>query len=280
MNRINAKFRQFHSEKRCGLVAYVTCGDPDPETTIAVIRALEAAGADAIELGVPFSDPIADGAVIQEASQRALSRGTSIRDVLAIASEIRKSSAIPMIAFSYLNPILRYGVERFAEDAAAAGIDGVLLTDLPPEAAGELRAALKAKKLATVFLLAPTSTDVRVKAVDRATDGFVYYVSTTGVTGTRRDLDPALLERLDQVRAQLKHPIAVGFGVSEHEHYSLLKDHCDAVVVGSAIVRAVAAGDSAGAPERAAAVVRTILGTKLSRFLGVPRSSSEAWERQ
>ncbi len=260
MNRINAKFKTLRSRKRCGLVAYVTCGDPDLATTIAVIRALEAAGADAIELGVPFSDPIADGAVIQEASQRSLTRGTSIKDVLYVAREIRRDSDIPLIAFSYLNPIMRYGTERFATDAAAAGIDGVLLTDLPPEAAGELRTALKSRKLATVFLLAPTSTDVRVKAVDRATDGFVYYVSTTGVTGTRRDLDPALLERLDQVRSQLKHPIAVGFGVSEHEHYSLLKDHCDAVVVGSAIVKAVASGDAAGAPVRAADVVRRILG--------------------
>jgi tryptophan synthase alpha chain len=260
MNRINATFRKLREEKRCGLVAYVTCGDPDRQTTVAVIRALEAAGADAIELGVPFSDPIADGAVIQEASQRALAHGTSIRDVFAIATEIRRSSSIPLIAFSYLNPIMRYGVERFAADAAFAGIDGVLLTDLPPEAAGELRKALKGKRLATVFLLAPTSTDARVKAVDRATDGFVYYVSTTGVTGTRRDLDPALIERLDQVRAQLQHPIAVGFGVSEHEHYELLKDHCDSVVVGSAIVRAVGSGDAAGAPERAAAVVRRILG--------------------
>lgn len=259
MNRINERFKRLGKEKRCGLVAYVTCGDPDPQTTVAVVRELEAAGADVIELGVPFSDPIADGAVIQEASQRALARGTTIRDVFDIARQVRATSSIPLIAFSYLNPIVRYRAERFANDAADAGIDGVLLTDLPPEASSDVRAALRAKGLVTVFLLAPTSTAARIKAVDRATDGFVYYVSTTGVTGARRELDPALVARLDEVRGAIRHPIAVGFGISEHEHYLALRDHCDAVVVGSAIVRAVAAGDSTGAPGRAAAVVRRIL---------------------
>ena len=258
MNRVDALFRKLKAEQRCGLIAYVTCGDGD---TVRIVEDLEAAGADAIELGIPFSDPIADGPVIQAAAQRALAKGTTIRDVFAIARKIRESSEIPLIAFSYLNPILRYGPERFAADAAAAGIDSLLLTDLPPEDGDDVRKAMHAHGLGTIFLLAPTSTDARIKAIDRASDGFVYYVSTTGVTGARSELDPGLLVRLDEVRSKLRNPIAVGFGISKREHYELLKDHCDAIVVGSAIVRAIADGDPAGAPERAASVVASILDT-------------------
>jgi tryptophan synthase alpha chain len=244
---------------RCALIAYITCGDPDRETTPRIIEALEAAGADAIELGVPFSDPIADGPVIQAAAQRALVHGTSIEDVFTIARTVRQRSQIPLIAFSYLNPIICFGIERFAKCASEAGIDSVLITDLPPEASKEIRATFRVHKLGMIFLLAPTSTDARISAIDRASDGFVYYVSTTGVTGTRTDLDPALLTRLDEIRGKLRKPIAVGFGISRHEHYELLRDHCDAIVVGSAIVRAIANGDAEGAPSRAAAVVQDIL---------------------
>ena len=251
MNRVEALFKRLKKERRCGLIAYVTCGDGD---TVRIVEELEAAGADAIELGIPFSDPIADGPVIQAAAQRALQNGTTTRDDFAIARAIRSQSEIPLIAFSYLNPVLRYGPAAFARDAKAAGIDSLLLTDLPPESAAELRAAMHAEELGTVFLLAPTSTDARIRAIDKASDGFVYYVSTTGVTGTRSDLDPALLTRLDEVRSKLKHPIAVGFGISRHEHYENLRTRCDAIVVGSAIVRAIGNGESAGA------VVRGILG--------------------
>ena len=260
MNRVDALFKKLRAEKRCGVIAYVTCGDPDRDTTIRVIQELERAGADAIELGVPFSDPIADGPVIQAASMRALRGGTTIADVYAVARAVRESSNIPLIAFSYLNPILRYGAERFAIEAKDAGIDSLLLTDLPPEAAKELKKTLKSQGLGAVFLLAPTSSDARIAAIDRASDSFVYYVSTTGVTGTRRELDPSLLVRLDEIRSKLTHPIAVGFGISRHEHYELLRDHCDAIVIGSAIVRAIADGDAAGAPERAGAVVREVVG--------------------
>jgi tryptophan synthase alpha chain len=258
MNRVDALFKRLRKEKRCGLIAYVTCGDGD---TVSIVRALEEAGADAIELGIPFSDPIADGPVIQAASQRALRNGTRTVDVFGIAREIRKRSEIPLVAFSYLNPVLRYGMEAFAQHASDAGIDSLLLTDLPPEESGELRKALRARTMGSVFLLAPTSADARIRAVDRASDGFVYYVSTTGVTGARKELDPALLTRLDEVRAMLKHPIAVGFGISRHEHYELLREHCDAIVVGSAIVRAVHEGGA----EAAANVVRTILDRPLAR---------------
>jgi tryptophan synthase alpha chain len=256
VKRVDALFRRLKKEQRCGLIAYVTCGDGD---TVAIVNELVAAGADAIELGIPFSDPIADGPTIQAAAQRALARGTNIRDVFAIARALRATTDVPLIAFSYLNPILRYGPAAFARDAHEAGIDALLLTDLPPEAARELRNDLHAHHLGVIFLLAPTSSDARIQAIDRASDGFVYYVSTTGVTGTRSDMDPALVERLTEVRARLRHPIAVGFGISRPEHYALLRDLCDAIIVGSAIVRAIAEGDAEGAAARAGAVVRGIL---------------------
>jgi tryptophan synthase alpha chain len=259
VKRIKNRFRDFRLKHRCGLVAYVTCGDPDVATTIDIVLELERAGADVIELGVPFSDPIADGPVIQAAAHRALQQGTTLGDVLAAAREIRRQSEIPLIAFSYLNPVLRYGVSRFAREAAAAGFDAALITDLPPEAAGELRSALHQQGLGLIHLLAPTSSDKRAALIDRSSDAFVYYVSTTGVTGARRDLDPLLISRLREVRKFVKKPLAVGFGVSEREHYLRLHDSCAAVVVGSAIVRAIAAGDAKGAPQRAGEVVRGIL---------------------
>ena len=259
MKRVDALFRRLRREKRCGLIAYVTCGDPDSVTTTRIVLELERAGADAVEIGIPFSDPIADGPVIQAAAQRALSSGTTLVDVLRVAAEVRAASEMPLIAFSYLNPLLRFGIERFARDAAAAGFDGVLLTDLLPEASSEIRRTLHRYGLGLVFLLAPTSSEKRVGMVDRATDGFTYYVSTTGVTGARADLDPALAGRLDAIRARVKKPLAVGFGISKREHYDALRDRCDAVVVGSAIVRAIASGDAAGAPQRAAEVVRSIV---------------------
>ncbi len=260
MSRVRSLFKRLRAEHRLGLIAYITCGDPDRETTVRIIEALERAGADAIELGVPFSDPIADGPVIQAAAQRALAKGTTLADVFTIARAVRAKSEIPLIAFSYVNPVIRYSAERFAADAELAGIDAMLLTDLPPEAAGEVRNAIRAHRISGVFLLAPTSSDARTAMVDRASDDFIYYVSTTGVTGARKDLDPALLSRLAEVRAKVRKPLAVGFGISEHAHYAALRDRCDAIVVGSAIVRAIASGDPAGAPRRAADVVQRILG--------------------
>ena len=254
MSRVNSLFARLRKEVRCGLIAYITCGDPDSQTTVRIIEALKDAGADAIELGIPFSDPIADGPVIQAASQRALANGTKIDDVFAIARQI---SDVPLIAFSYLNPILRFGFERFAKRALSEGIDSVLITDLPVEASADVKSKLG--KLKSVFLLAPTSTSTRIAAVNRASDDFIYYVSTTGVTGARKELDSALLARLDEVRKKVTKPLAVGFGISEHAHYEALHDRCEAIVVGSAIVRAIADGDAAGAPDRAAAVVRRIL---------------------
>jgi len=254
MSRVAKLFKRLRSERRCGFIAYVTCGDPDVATTIRIIAALERGGADAIELGIPFSDPIADGPVIQAASQRALAGGMKIGDVFDIAARVRQESEIPLIAFSYLNPIMRYGFERFSDSAQKSGIDSVLVTDLSVDE------KLSLGKLGMIYLLAPTSTDARIAAVNRGSDDFIYYVSTTGVTGARKELDPALLARLAEVRKRVKKPLAVGFGISEHAHYLTLHDRCDAIVVGSAIVRAIGDGDAAGAPERAATVVRRILG--------------------
>lgn len=260
MNRVDRTFKRLRKEGRCGFVAYVTCGDPDAETTVRVIEELEAAGADSIELGIPFSDPIADGPVIQAASFRALQGGMTVSGCLEIAKKVRERSEIPIVAFSYLNPILRFGVERFARDAADVGVDAVLVTDLPPESSDEVRSALRRCGLHSIFLLAPTSPDDRVKLVGKRSGGFVYYVSTTGVTGTRRELDPELVDRLDAVREMVRPPLVVGFGVSAHDHYVALAPHCDAVVVGSAIVRAIHEGGRDGAAERAGEVVRQILG--------------------
>ena len=261
MKRLVKIFDRLKKRNECGLVAYVTCGDPDSDTTVEIVLALEAAGATVIELGVPFSDPIADGPVIQEASQRALARGTSVEDVLSVAKRVRAKSRVPLIVFSYLNPLLAYGEARFAKDAKHAGVDAVLVTDLPPESAGAFKKRLAKNGIGMVFLLAPTSSPERVKLVDKMSDGFVYYVSTTGVTGARKDLEESLLDTLDSTGKRLTKPFGVGFGVSEHEHYEALAPRCQAVVVGSAIVKAIADGDPGGAPKRAAKVVQRILGS-------------------
>lgn len=267
MKRIDALFRSLRAERRCGVIAYVTCGDPSPDVTVDVVDALLDAGVDAVELGVPFSDPIADGPVIQAASQRALERGTTIAHLFEIAGSLRaRHPRVPLIAFSYLNPVLRLGasdedaMRAFASRARDAGIDALLCTDLPLESAQPYRRTLHKHGLGLVPLLSPTSSAARVRRIDRAADGFIYYVSTTGVTGTRSELDPALRARVEELRDSVGKPLAVGFGISRREHYLELAPVVDAVVVGSAIVRAIAEGEPAGAASRAAAVVRALLG--------------------
>ncbi|MDX1583736.1 MAG: tryptophan synthase subunit alpha [Thermoanaerobaculia bacterium] len=257
--RIDDLFRRLRKERRCGFIAYVTCGDPSIDATVEIIRAVAEAGADAIELGVPFSDPIADGPTIQAASQRALAHGTTLGHCLDVARRVREKTDIPLILFSYLNPLMRYGFDRLAKDAAESGVDSILVTDLPPEDATDLRKAMKGEGLGIVFLLAPTSSKKRISSVDKASTSFIYYVSTTGVTGARNDLDSSLLERLDEIRESVRKPLAVGFGVSKHEHYRMLAGRCSAVVVGSAIVRAIDDGGAEGAADRAASVVRSIV---------------------
>src|SRR5579863_3326014 len=222
------------------LVVYVTCGDPDLATTRAVVLAAIAAGADVIELGVPFSDPVADGPVIQRASERALQSGTSLAQVLRLAAEVReRAQSTGLVVFSYLNPILRMGMEKFCRVARAAGVDGVLVTDLPVEEAGGYLRAMKENDLAPVFLAAPTSPEARLKRIAEASRGFVYALSRTGVTGARQQLAADAQKLVKRLRRVTRLPVAVGFGISNAEQFAEVGKFADAVVVGSAIVEAV-----------------------------------------
>jgi tryptophan synthase alpha chain len=239
MTRIGRMFDGLKRDGRKGLIAYITAGDPAPDRTPALVEALVRGGADLIELGVPFSDPIADGPVIQRAGERALKAGTSLKTVLSIAARIRERSQIPLLLFTYLNPVIRYGLERLARDAAAAGIDGCLLTDASVEEASDYVAAMHRHGLDTVFLAAPTSTERRLKLVAQYSTGFVYLVSRTGVTGERDSLSDAVGPLIRAVRAVTDLPLAVGFGISKPEHVAELGRQVEAVVVGSALVRLI-----------------------------------------
>ncbi len=225
---------------RPALVAYVTCGDPDLATTREVILAAIEAGADVIELGVPFSDPVADGPVIQRASERALAKGTTLAQVLTLAAEIRQQSqSAGLIVFSYLNPVLRMGLSKFCQVARAAGLDGALITDLPVEEADEYRKEMRKRDLATVFLAAPTSPDARLKQIAQVSTGFVYAVARTGVTGARSQLSEDAKDLVRRLRKHTKLPIAVGFGISTAEQFAAVGKFADAAVVGSAIVETI-----------------------------------------
>ena len=239
MTRIGRMFEERKRAGRKSLIAYLTAGDPTPEHTPALVEAMLRGGADLIELGVPFSDPIADGPVIQRAGERALKAGTSLARVLEIAREIRQRSQAPLLLFTYLNPVLRYGLERLAQDAAAAGIDGCLLTDASVEEAHDYVGAMHAQGLDTVFLAAPTSTARRMELVARYSTGFVYLVSRTGVTGERDSLSIATAPLIAAMRAITDLPLAVGFGISTPEQVAALASQVDAVVVGSAFVRLI-----------------------------------------
>ena len=221
------------------LVAYVTCGDPDIAATRRIVLAACRAGADVIELGVPFSDPVADGPVIQRASERALKQGTSLEDVLRLAAEVRKETDAGLIVFTYLNPILRFDVERFCAEAAKAGVDGALVTDLTVEEAGEYRRIMAAHNLDTIFLAAPTSPDQRLKAITAACQGFVYAVSRTGITGAQKQLAADAQGLVKRIRKFTALPVAVGFGISNPQQFAEVGQFADAVVVGSAIVQLI-----------------------------------------
>lgn len=222
------------------LVAYVTCGDPDLATTREVVLAAIGAGADVIELGVPFSDPVADGPVIQRASERALTKGVCLSQVLTLAADVRQQSqSAGLIVFSYLNPVLRMGLEKFCTVARHAGVDGALLTDLPVEEASEYLRAMQAHDLAPIFLAAPTSADARLKRIAEASRGFVYAVSRTGVTGARQKLAADAKQLVRRLRRVTRLPIAVGFGISTKEQFGETGEFADAVVVGSAIVETI-----------------------------------------
>ena len=237
--RIQQLFDRTRKERRAAFIAYLTAGDPTPEQTPEIVAALERGGVDLIELGVPFSDPIADGPVIQRGAARALKAGTTVPKVLDIARKIRAVSQIPLLLFTYMNPVLRYGLDGLARDAKAAGIDGCLLTDLSVEEAAPYMAAMRAAELDTVFLAAPTSTERRLKLVAEYSTGFVYLVSRTGVTGERAALSDSLAPLIEKMRGVTALPLAAGFGISTPDQAGVVAKMADGVVVGSAIVRQI-----------------------------------------
>ncbi len=242
----------FHFEDKPALVAYVTCGDPDIATTREVILAAIEAGARVIELGVPFSDPVADGPVIQRASERALRAGATLAGVLALVKSLRAKTEVPLVLFSYFNPVLQMGLEKFGGAAKAAGADGVLITDLTPEEAGDYRRDMSARGLDTIFLAAPTSTDERLAIIAKATSGFLYLISRTGVTGAKDQLADELPALARRVRRVTELPLAIGFGISLPGHVSVLGGLADAAVVGSALVEEI---ERAGSVDAAAAAL-------------------------
>lgn len=243
-----------------GLVAYFTVGDPDLETTRAIALAATDAGADVLELGVPFSDPVADGPVIQRASERAVKNGTRLADVLALAADLRRERPeAGLIVFSYYNPILRYGLERFCAAAAEAGVDGVLATDMIVEEAEEYLEHLHRYHLAPIFLAAPTSPDERLKSIAEHSQGFVYAISRTGITGTQHKLASEAEQLVRRLRQYTNLPIAVGFGVSNAEHFAAVGEFADAAVVGTALVATI---EQAGREEAPSSIARFIRGLR------------------
>ncbi len=250
-------------ESRPVLIAYLTCGDPSLDATREIALAAIDAGAEVVELGVPFSDPVADGPVIQRASERALRKGTTLANVLKLARELRRQRpSAGLILFSYFNPVLQMGLERFAAAASDAGADGALITDLTVEEAGDYLSVMRKRKLATVFLAAPTSTDARLKRITQASRGFVYAVSRTGVTGARQQLSADARELVRRLRKFTALPIAVGFGISSEEQFAEAGKFADAVVVGSALMEM---GERSGKGEAAVKVgefVRKVRGKR------------------
>jgi tryptophan synthase alpha chain len=240
-SRITSLFAVKKQEGRTAFVAYLTAGDPTPDHTLGLVLALERGGADLIELGVPFSDPIADGPVIQRASDRALRAGMTLPKLLQVVRQIRKSSEVPLLLFSYLNPLMRYGFDRLAKEAVDAGIDGVLLTDLSVEEAGDSVRRIREAGLDTVFLAAPTSTERRLGLVAEHSSGFIYLVSRTGVTGEQASVSSCVLPLVERTRRHTSLPLAVGFGISTPEQVAQVAQIAEGVVVGSAIVKTIEA---------------------------------------
>jgi tryptophan synthase alpha chain len=261
--RISRRFADLQARGEMGIVAYITAGDPSLPASLKFVLALAEAGADVIELGVPFSDPLADGPTIQRASERALKSGVTLAGVLNLVREIRKSNSsvaeVPIVLFSYYNPILQMGLEKFAAAASSAGADGVLATDLTPEESGDYRRVLSARHLDTIFLGAPTSTDERLSQIAAVSSGFLYLISRTGVTGAKDSLPDDLPALLRRARAVTRLPLAVGFGISQPGHVSVLGGLADAAVIGSALVAeiesATATDSSSDATDRAAAAL-------------------------
>jgi tryptophan synthase alpha chain len=239
MGRLTETFRKLRKNNEKALVTFITAGDPDLETTAEIIHELQNAGADIVELGIPFSDPMADGPTIQLSSERALTGGATLSKILEMVRSVRKTSDIPLVLMGYYNPIFSYGTERFAADAVDAGVDGVILVDLPPEEADAegFSTVAREKGLDIIFLLTPTSDDTRISKVVKRGRGFLYYVSVTGVTGARRDISASLGDELKRIRNSTAMPLVVGFGVSDPAQAGTVARLADGAVVGSALVK-------------------------------------------
>jgi len=239
MNRIDKKFRDLKSRKKKAFIAYITAGDPDLTTTGHIVLALERSGVDIIELGIPFSDPLADGPTIQAASQRALKKKTKLKKVFAMVKALRAKTEIPIVFMTYYNPVLRYGLDAFFKDCRRTGVDGVIVPDLPCEEARDLIRSGRSAGTATIFLVAPTSTLQRIREIAKNSKGFIYYVSLTGVTGARAKLPSDVLSNLRRIKSMTAKPVAVGFGISQAAQAVSLAKAADGVIVGSAIVKII-----------------------------------------
>lgn len=275
--RIKQRFEELSQSGDLGLVAYITVGDPSLDASRRIVLAAAEAGADVVELGVPFSDPLADGPVIQRASERALAAGATLSGVIDLVGDIRRHSQVPLVLFTYFNPVLQMGVETFAERAMSAGTDGALVTDLPPEDSGDYRNALRSRGLDTIFLAAPTTGDDRMRRIAAASSGFLYVISRTGVTGERDALADELPALLRRARIATTLPLAVGFGISLPGHVSVLAGLADAAVVGSALVAEVER--SGTADEAAANVAARIRLLKQAGLHGMSRREAAPAER-
>jgi len=251
-NRIDACFARLKTEHRAGFVAYLTAGDPSLDLTVELVLALERAGTDVVEIGVPFSDPLADGPTIQAAAGRALAAGATVSGVLECVRKIREKSGVPIVLFTYLNPVYTYGFERFHSDAAAAGADGVLLLDLPPDEIGTNGEFRTPPGLRSIRLIAPTTPPERAELLAKAAEGFIYYVSREGVTGEQTSVSDSIGAQVEEIRKYSSLPIAVGFGISTPEQAAQVAAQSDAVVIGSAIVRRI--GDYGAAPDLVARI--------------------------
>jgi tryptophan synthase alpha chain len=257
--RIAEAFARLKGEGRPGLVTYTTAGDPDLPRSADILKALDRAGADVLEVGVPFSDPLADGPVIQRATERALAAGSNLRATLSIIAQVRRHISAPIVVFSYANPLMRMGLDQFAQHAADAGVDGVLALDLPIEEAADFREVLARAGLDTIFLLSPTTTDARIRKAAELGRGFLYGISRLGVTGARDRVASGAKALVTRIRAHTDLPIALGFGISRPEHVAEVGTYADAAVVGSALVSCIA--DAAGSPrlvERVEDYVRSL----------------------
>ena len=262
VSRLDRQFARLRADGRTGLVTYVTAGDPSLDQTAAVLQALDRAGADVIEVGVPFTDPLADGPVIQRAAERGLAAGATLAKILRLLEGVRGGIDAPLVLFTYANPVFRMGLDVFRARAASAGVDGVLVIDLPIEEAAEFQRRLDEVEIATIFLLSPTTTEARLKTAAARGRGFLYGISRLGVTGMRNEIAPGARELAERIRRVTSLPIAVGFGLSRPEHVSEVGRWADAAVVGSALVNVIAeAGDSSELVDRVAAYVRWLKGS-------------------